>query len=397
MFILDKDIAGGSMRLGDSSSSSGAYGSTYLRVNSITTITEQTSYVSGDGYEAPWMFNSSSSGITWNRMADGVLVEAKDLGLNMYLNVITQSEDGPNIEMTELSETSIYKYPSGYIPEYYTPNCTISGGNYTVSVMYLGNDQSDWNTSDYNKYIVASGYSNWNLNKTLTSNRTDAYYATWAVFTASGNFDTTTSSTTRSTVRLIAKPSGTVPTITPIETDLGVITEPVSVVLQIVGSPAVTVSYDGESPEVLSPGVGNVTLDLSSKWSSLSYGSHEVIVRTSQNGYECGARVTFVKSSSLVMVTTNAHSSANRPLICRLVDDITATSGAIVSRSVTNNANDANPVWEPYTTEPHVFSNETKTSSTWGLAARISIDNSDGTGNAEIKNAIALGVLYEQE
>ena len=403
MFILDKNLAMGEFKIGVGTSNS--YPSNRFSVRRVDTVAESDNFnvYDGGGYDetGPWFVTSTGSGLTWNRMADGVLVERSTMGFKVspssifLLNDTYASE--PVSEVPTVSTTG-YPYKNLELPGYYSKS-EFDGAQYDVKVMLLGKTKDEFNTSDHYKYINATGLSDWVLNKMITSNYLRAGYSTSYVniVGTDGNWSEKTTNQTGSTVsfRLVAYPTGTVPAITPIEHDFGVITEPESKVFQVVGTPTLTISYDGEAEESLVSGTGNFTVDLTSKWSSLSYGKHTIVVRAKQNGYQCGARITFTKSSSVVSVTTNPHSSVERPVMCKLVDDVT-DGGGVVSRSVTNNANDENPVWEPYEGDMHVFSNDTKTAATWGVAARVGVDNSEGSANAEIRNAIALGVLYDR-
>lgn len=355
-----------------------------------------------------WAFNESGSGISWKTMSDGTLVEANDNILKTTVESIAfYSPDygGSSTILSEypLSSGSVISQTQSRMLHYYCEG-TINGGEYTIKLFYPGYTTNEFQQSDLYKIVVGTGIENWNATRYLPSMFTSTLTSARALcMTPSG----TTENVTRSraddasqypaSVRMYAIPKNTAPIITPEQVDLGVITDPTSQVFQVNGSPTVTVSWDNGVDEPVSPGVGNFTIDMSQKWGSLGYGSHTALIKAKYNGYTCGAKMTFSKSSSVVQVTTNTQNSANRPIMCRLVDSVVVPDGAVISRAVTCNANDDNPIWEPYTGHPHVFSNTTKTATNWGLAARVGIDNSSGTSNAEIQKAIALGVLYEYE
>lgn len=401
MFILDKGIKSGRLMIATGDNSTVDYMVPVLEKSNANPFNTGGSFVLG------WKYDAGANDLTWNRMPDGSLVENDNCGLRMsfeklfvgayYEDINYMSQSSSGLEVGYGGDLNVS------LPDMYTPNVTIDNGQYDVGLLRIGNSDAEFATSDHYKYINSSGLENWDFtNRTGYSklSRT-GYYIYYSCINTDGSWDSRLSydsyTTDSATFRLIAIPTSAAPTITPIETDLGVITEPGSVTFQLSGSPTVTVSIDGGQEQPLSPGVGNVVFDLNNYWSSIGYGSHECIIRTSQNGYECGAKVTFSKSSSVVQVTTNTQNSANRPIMCRLVDSVVVPDGAVISRAVTCNANDESPVWEPYTGHPHVFSNTTKTATNWGLAARVGIDNSSGTSNAEIQKAIALGVLYEYE
>lgn len=71
----------------------------------------------------------------------------------------------------------------------------------------------------------------------------------------------------------------------------------------------------------------------------------------------------------------------------------TIDSAATEELWVTNNANDAQPVWEPYTLgEYHVFTNADKTAARWATAVKLKITANTATGEISVSD-IATGVL----
>lgn len=413
MFILDKDISAGTLYAYNGTTISGT---TREVLNKTAVADTDNFYLNNVQYGKnkalrTWTIDGSGTGMTWNRMSDGTLVQARSAGM---IAVPTLFENG-NMSNTRPTAGTVYEeeteYNSSYKQYVYltdpSKNCydyyalpTLDGGTYNAQVMFMGIDSSYKNASDWGKYITATGYQNWNLPQyTFTGasgNSLDdrSYYIdsldnlkSWSVHSKESV-----------KIRYIAKPTGTVPMITPEQTALGTITDPTSVTLQLVGSPAVTASWDGQQAETVQTNVGSVTIDLADKWESLSYGSHTILVRSSQGGYQCGAMITFSKSSSAVEVVTNPHLTIERPSMVKVVGDLLVPSGAELTVDVSNNAGDESPQWEPCGEDmTHYFANTTKTADQWGLAVRVSIDNSGGSSNAEIRNSIAAGVVYERE
>lgn len=353
----------------------------------------------------------------WNIMSDGTLVQAKNAGIRGIPALFYRSHttgtgslnDGTVYEdfnsywanTKAVWKDSVSSYDDELFLYSTYADATLGGGAYRVKTLRSGLSSAEYNQSEFKKYIGDLGVSGWNFDSTpcgggriwspYSSNSSKAYWAYNSGIKQEviGTYDR------QVTLRFMAVPTGLVPTLTPIDTDLGIITEPKSVTIQMAGSPTVKAKVDNSVDVQVAVAVGNFTVNLSEVWSSIGYGDHTVICTAELNGYKTGARIRFTKSASAVMVTTVPHSSVNRPSSCRLVSDIVVPTGAVLTQDVTNNANDTSPVWEPYSGTSHFFTNKEKESSQWGLAARISIDNNNGNVVAEIKNSIAIGVLYE--
>lgn len=356
-----------------------------------------------------WWIRDNANHLKWNRMADGALVGCNSAGVTGSefkclvegMNQTSYLECKENNFATLESSSTSGVGATGMIKD---SDAVIGGARYMARLFSFHNVSGG--PSDYNKYLLATSGNQWNL--TDVGTWTDEII-TWEITTgtgistytdgiSNGRYTTQSISASRGVpFRLVAIPNGSVPTLTPIETDLGIVTEPKQVTIQMAGTPTVTAQVDNGDPEPVSVNVGNFVIDLSKWWASLSYGQHTILCVAAQNGYKTGARITFNKSSSAVMVTTNPLAVDRRPVSCRLVGDIVVPSGAVLTQEVTNNGNDDAPTWESYAGTEHFFSNETKTASQWGLAARVSIDNSEGNAVAEIKNSLAMGVVYEEE
>lgn len=348
---------------------------------------------------------------TWNRMADGALVEA-----DSAVYGITSSADAyVEIVNSSITDASVFPgFSSNYMNntaanlpnQQYSLKCenvSLLGAEYNAGILRVGVTNAEHLQSEAYKYIVATGASNWGIGAyPLTDFRTARFttVVNFGTLDNNGTFDKDSTGTASNrypniSLRFIALPSSQAPVLSPMETDWGTITEPKSITLSLIGASSVTAKIDSGEEYALTPGTGNVVFDLTPKWESLSYGAHTVTIRSTLNGYQCGARITFTKSSSVVSVTTKPHVTAHRPTLCRVVSDVVVPTGAVLTQEVTNNANDESPVWETYTGTQHEFSNATKTAGSWGLAARITIDNSDGNANAEIRDSLAIGAIFE--
>ena len=361
-----------------------------------------------DGYYlCSWWIRDNASYLKWNRMADGALVGCNSAGVTGVQNrcLVQGSNRSQTFECKENNFATLESSntagvgATGMVKD---SDAVIGGARYMARLFSFHNVSGG--PSDYNKYLVATPGNQWNLtdvgdwtDEVITKELTGSGGATAYTDGISGGAYTTRSISARRGVpfRLVAIPNGSVPTLTPIETDLGIITDPTTVTVQMAGTPTVTAKLDGSRTVQVSTSTGNFTVNLSTVWSDVSYGDHEIICVAEQNGYKTGARIRFTKSAGAVMVTTVPHNSANRPASCRLVGNLVVPTGAVLTQEVTNNGNDASPTWETYTGNEHFFTNESKTASQWGLAARVSIDNGDGNAVAEIKDSLAMGVLYE--
>lgn len=353
--------------------------------------------ISRDGDEVTGFTVQTSGTQSWNRMSNGNLVQSNDTpyGQASYVCGGVIDRDSWSSWGTETSSVS------GNIFNCYA-DATVNGGAYRFKVMRVAGQNGAYGGGECHEYFaIGSVSSDWNVNwasdthyivdgrrnGTATSNRYLCY--------SEDPYNTSVAYNRRSTFRVFGTPTGTTPALSPMETDWGTITEPKSITFTLTGAASVTAKIDSGEEYALTPGTGNVVFDLTPKWDSLSYGAHTVIIRSTLNGYQCGARITFTKSSSVVSVTTKPHITAHRPTMCRLVSDTVVPTGAVLTQEVTNNANDGSPVWETYTGTSHEFSNATKTAGSWGLAARITIDNSDGNANAEIRDSLAIGAIFE--
>lgn len=347
-----------------------------------------------DGNAFGGWYVATGSTNTWHRMSNGDLVSSTD-ALQGTAALLSNGGIG-SVGYADIDGSGTIPVGNKNIRRMYS-DCAIDGGTYRFKLMRIGAATTHQPGDEFAKYVAATGLAEWGLTRPLVEGVESGANYYWSRDPQSGALGTYYA-TSPAAARIYGVPTGAAPTITPEQTALGIITDPTSVTLQLVGSPAVTASWDGQQAETVQTNVGSVTIDLADKWESLSYGSHTIIVRSSQGGYQCGAMITFSKSSSVVEVVTTPHLTIERPTMVKVVGDLLVPSGAELTVDVSNNAGDDSPQWEPCDEDmTHYFANATKTADQWGLAVRIGIDNSDGESNAEIRNSIAAGVIYDRE
>lgn len=420
MFILDNDMVAGRATLEGCRAYTGkvwTYNipSSDMNASYVMPASAISNYADGD-LPCAFYCTDGASVIRWHRLSDGALVMSEDLGVRLPIDWSYSGGNSLSNDSGFDGSYGIYTTNAGSTggisvggtspgaPIYSIEgDSTINGAKYKTRIMRIGYTDAEKQRAEYNKYLVSTGIGNWRAQAATVpiAEYRIAGYSNIKYYSYCPRIDrgsVVANSVERNSflaLRLVATPAGSVPTLTPDDTDLGIITEPKTVTIQMAGSPIVTAKVDGSVNLPVTTAVGNFTVDLSEVWSSIGYGDHTVICVAEQNGYKTGARIRFTKSASAVMVTTKPHSSAARPASCRLVSNLVVPTGAILTQEVTNNGNDASPTWEAYTGNEHFFENAEKTASQWGLAARVSINNSDGNAVAEIKDSLAMGVLYE--
>lgn len=348
--------------------------------------------------------NAAGATCTWNRMSDGALVMQSLAGFQhtWQYKIPTYSEFGYDKLGNVFSGTDIENQESGVFGWY--KNVTIFGAKYKCRVMGIGYDNSTAAKNDAKKYLVGAPDSSWvgvsNDGllgpKAGTSGGYNKYYYGVAKnnsVTFSSRKSAGVSYSTCWHFRMMLEPTGAVPTFTNSETKLGVITEPTQVTLKCAQNATFTMSIDGEQKAT---GSGtNFVVDLTNYWEDLSLAAHTVIVTSEANGYKCGARITFTKSESLLQVTGNKVEFDNMPTFCKMVDNCVVPSGAIITREVTNNANDGTPTWETYVGDKHAFDNTVKIADKWAVQWRISIDNSHGDSQARIQSGVGMAIMTQ--
>lgn len=177
------------------------------------------------------------------------------------------------------------------------------------------------------------------------------------------------------------------------ETDLGGIIEPKTFTLETTGDGTVDIHIDNTSVGSVLAESNRVTVNLSDYWNTLSYGAHTMKLIGTLNGYNPEAIVRFEKRATSIIVTGKPYKTDKMVRACSYIDSSVIPSGAVKTIKVCNNGLDESPTWETYT-DNHVFANKEKTADNWAINWMVYIDNTNGTSNAELQNAIAMGVVY---
>lgn len=341
--------------------------------------------------------------ITWNRMSDGALVMVSNAGFSYsYQTVFVKSVLYSMDQIGTINNSTYVGNGDEKLWGWYR-NIEIAGGQYKARLMSVGYNASTSNQSDAKKYIQDSVDGEW------TGQFLDSYYgpATGEDYPY-GYFNSKTkkfsyskrkelgSYSITSPNRLMLEPTGEVPLVTVEIEDLGTITEPQSVDFTFSMQANYTV-YVNDEQKATGSGT-SVTVDLSEYWEELEYSACTLKVVTEANGYKCGGRVAFTKSVSMLKVTGNPLSFDTMPTFIKVVDSCVVPDGAIITREVCNNANDAKPTWETYEENSnHGFQNKTKTAEKWAVSWRVTIDNSYGNSQAQIRDGVTVAVMRQGE
>lgn len=404
MFIVDKGLKGG-----------GGTVSTRVRNDSSKTNTENYGNYTYDyamvgghydsGELEAWVvygmtFDPTRNVLLWNRMADGALVTVDPL--NVSFEESTRVSVGSNVENAwgNNSQPRQWYYWNPYL---WSVTTNFLGGAYKILTLRVGASAEAVQRLEAKKYIVNSKDSKaWGRNAGSydhgaasqgSSSFGFGYVYPPSTVGGAGKSELGGSLDSPYPIRLIAVPTGSVPTVTPMETSLGTITDPTTVSLNVAAPCSLTVYVDEVSKETKSVPAGTYSLALSDYWGDMSLGSHTVKVIAEANGYRAGARVRLSKSTSSVVVMGKPHATKSMATMCTVADNLTVPKGATVTREVCNNANDPSPTWEVYEGDEHSFENDSKTTEGWAVNWRIGIDNSGGTTQARISTGVGMGVL----
>lgn len=149
--------------------------------------------------------------------------------------------------------------------------------------------------------------------------------------------------------------------------------------------------------------INNATRDktynvgLSSKWSGLSLGQHNVTITVSDGKAQATRKYTFTKTANAIKFEgknpIETSIAAKNVVLTALIDLASNDSLKILA---CNNAFDASPNWEDVTQAynngtSHTFSNSTKTAKKWGINYRVELTK----GNKKQKSYIkAIGVNF---
>lgn len=353
--------------------------------------------------------------LSWNRMSDGALVMDQQLGIGLYgtwpsyygwstddeeLKTLFNSQWGTtegSLNQNRNNRWNLFNWRQTL--------GSFAGAAYVLKFVRVGFNANLQNIGEAKKYLTNGVDTAANLGSGVVydffgqGNSSYEDYKSGTLSVGSSTFGTYTNDgptiyVNNAITRLIAIPTGTVPTLSPGDTSLGVITEPTSVTINSAASAAITVYVDGEQKTSQS-GTSQVVVNLATWWDQLSLGAHTIIVTASLNGYKTGARIRFTKSTSMVSAMGKPQSFGDMPTMCYMADNLTVPANATAVREVCNNGNDSEPTWEVYEGDGHHFSNDKKTATDWALNWRIGIDNSLGTSQARINTGVNMGVLVK--
>lgn len=193
--------------------------------------------------------------------------------------------------------------------------------------------------------------------------------------------------------RLALIPAGKAPVITNDYVQLGTIASPTSLSFNVQNTSAsMIVLLDNEQKDTGTANMGANKYDWTSIFNEASKGAHELVIQTKANNYTCAAKWTFTKVEAGIQLEGTPISLDYRPNRVTVIRATSYAPESVETIDVCNNANDENPTWETYQDPIHVFENETKTAEDWAVNWRLSVDNSQGTTQAQIFKQIGLGV-----
>jgi hypothetical protein len=180
------------------------------------------------------------------------------------------------------------------------------------------------------------------------------------------------------------------PTITGTDTDLGVFSDTFSGYAYTVNdadSPSVSVQeiIDGVIFRTFTPTLGqqqNFALT-GVDWTKISNGTHTVrIVATDSGGASMVRTLTFTKDVNKVEFFTQILNADAKPIAALVNVQGSFPTGCILTVLATNNANDANPVWQDISGSlgsKAYFANESKTAATWGVQFHVTLQRGTAT------------------
>jgi hypothetical protein len=186
------------------------------------------------------------------------------------------------------------------------------------------------------------------------------------------------------------------PTISGSDGDLGVMSNQFSQGYSVSdadgGSLTVTEKIDGVTIRTFVATAGdNLMVNvLGETWLKLSNGGHTLsIVVTDKYGDTDTRNYVFTKRVTSCSVRTSPMVSSGLPSLVWVTVSRRIPSGAIFKVEVCNNAADTEPTWEDATTavlnnEAYQFTNKNKTSDTWAVGVRVSIDRNGAEGECYI-------------
>lgn len=371
-------------------------------------------------WRGAWGSENTGYKVGWHVMSDGTMV-------------LSSLPTGPITKST-------LEWYGGYLFDSFPDDAkfTKDGEQYTVRLMKCGYFKRGGpggglvDGDEYSTYVLGSGEANtstwgnwvtWSLDHEETSmypDRGTGYCAAWNANSdligssyrvspagnLSKNVETPTSSylnssTSESAVfRLIAIPDNKWADITG-QTSYGIKTKGFDVTFNIEypdGGYVVDFSVDVDGTTVTSAGsyqTGQHTVNIpDATVNGLKSGNHTVTVtcKNAARTHTTTLKASFTKADTYISVTGKACDREDMPKACKLVRQRVVGDGGSEAWFVTNNANDAEPVWEEYTGESHTFQNKEKTASMWAVSWRAEISGGT-TQQSRLIKQVAMAVV----
>lgn len=375
-----------------------------------------------DSWRGAWGSEDTNDRVGWHVMSDGTMV----------LSIL------PSGPVTKQS----LQWFGGYLFDSFPDNAkfTKNGEPYTVRLMKCGYNKLGAGgglsgDEEYQTYVLGSGEANigtwgnwvtWSLDhhiseESLYPDRDDLDDGTFyngsttyvslsytvkpvgnlSTHGVSPNTDTNNPNSSNSAVfRLIAIPDDKWVDITG-QTSYGVQTGGFSVSFNMDypdGSTVKNLTVMLDSTTVLSEttsATGSRTVNIpESMVQSLASGTHSISIscQNATGAHTTTLSATFIKADTMISVTGNKVDRDDMPTACKLVRSRVVASGGSEAWFVTNNANDAEPVWEAYTGESHTFQNKEKTASLWAVSWRAEISGGT-TQQSRLIKQVAMAVV----
>lgn len=150
---------------------------------------------------------------------------------------------------------------------------------------------------------------------------------------------------------------------------------------------AVKVYLDGTLKQSFNATLGtNYTLNFSAAdWQKVLNGAHTWKVTADDgNGGTATRTITFTKAVTSIAFTTDVMTADDMPTKAIVNMKGNIPTGATLKIEICNNGNDASPTWEDITQkvqlgQKHFFTNKAKTTSSWGVALRVTVNKGTAT------------------
>ncbi len=182
------------------------------------------------------------------------------------------------------------------------------------------------------------------------------------------------------------------PVISGVDTDLGTLTDKLTVSNTITDpdGDSVTVTYalDGTALEAIqvTPGIPCSYSLVGTRWLTILNGTHTLtITATDSKGASSVRKYTFTKNVTALSILSDPMDSTAMPVRVSCSVTKAIAEGAIYKVEVCNNGRDASPTWEDATNETeagevHVFANKSKTADTWAVRIKVTVNRNGASG-----------------